>query len=496
MSQWIEKLTQPLPENAVGSDPRHSDDFYLLKEEFSKLSGIDYGLVQQKAEDILQHQAKDLRVVSYLLLARLHLDGTVGLREALQLYSKLVEQYGDQLYPQKASSKVISLQWLNDNKIKQTVKHKIDLDDHKQVKQLTKAIEQTNQQLQTKLGVEIKLFSNILPLLREKQRQTAMSDVAPVQLQQAANDIPVVAATNLECQSEQQLRDLTRIQLSYMRQQQQWLRAIAYSRAYRWSTLSSLSAEANITAVPAPDEAMLDRFNRVVENATPMEVLSNAEDLFMAKGGLYYFDLHYHQIIAAKTMGLVDVATYIEDALRQLLLRDPRLINYFYSNELPFISQQYRPWCESLLKPTSTQASNTDVSVELSLQDIVNSYRATVAGKPLSEKIAAMQTLNAENQRIHCLQQLALARFCVEDKRIDLAIPILQNLADVVQQHQLQQWEPEFALYVWSELLAAWKQQLSKLDKDMQKTVKQKLETLFNQICMVDLRHAIDMRFN
>lgn len=489
MSAWIEKLVQPISDNKVGVDPRSSDEFYELKEEVNKVSGIDYALIKNKAEVILQQQGKDLRAASYLILARLNLDGFEGLCEALKLFSSLIEQYGNALYPQKIDSKLISIKWLNETRVKHMLKDKVNFQDQRQAKVLLRNIEDTNKQLSQKLTNDVKLFANIIPLLRAQQVNT----VQPVHAQPAANDQSTTSGPKIEqCQSEAELRELTRLQCQYLRQQQQWLRAMAFSRAYRWGALQEIRADNNVTSVPAIEDSVLENFNRVVENAAPQDVLHAAENLFMSKGGLYYFDLHYQQTVAARAMGLSEVANYIEDELKQILLRFPKLINYCYDNNMPFISLDNRAWLEQLLKPTThNQVSTESDTNDISIADIVNSYRATVAGKSLREKIATFAVMPAHGERILCQQQLALARFCIEDKRVDLAVPILQRLADKVEQHQLQQWEPELAIFIWSQLSAVLKLRLPKLDKDMQKAVRAKLENLFNKICVTDLSRAL-----
>jgi type VI secretion system protein VasJ len=494
MSTWVEQLVKPLADNAVGIDPRNSDEFYDLKQEVTKLSGIDYNLIKSKSEIILSQQGKDLRVASYLILARLNLEGYQGFQEALALYDELLSNYGEQLYPQKSQSKIASVQWLNEPRIKHLLKSKLDLKDARQTKKLLKRIETINTHLQEYIKLDTKIFTSITSSLRAAQTQALpAAEVRPVQMNAAANDRGNQLPGQVLCEDE--LRETTRLQLNYLRQQQQWLRAVGYSRAYRWGGLKALRADNNITSVPAPDEQAVQNLQRIVENGAPGEVLIAAEDLLMMKGGLYYFDLHYYQSIAAKEMGLTDVAAYIEDELKQLLLRFPKWINYSYSNNQPFVSVENRLWLESLLRPSATLASEVaGVEKTLSLNDIVNRYRAEVAGKSLSEKITLLRKSQASDMRGYYQQQLALARFCLEDKRVDLAVPMLEQLAQLINTHQLDVWEPEFAMYVWSELRTAWKLSLPKLNPDMQKQVREKLENLFAKMCVTDLGRASQMK--
>lgn len=490
MSQWINKLTEPLVDDEIGIDPKNTDEFYDLKEEINKVTGTDYSLVQEKAEYILQQQGKDLRVAGYLILARTIQDGTLGLSEGLELFSELVTKYGSAIHPQKINSKIASLRWLNDNRIKLLLKQKINTNDKKQLKKLEKLIDKINQQIEKTVNGDVRIFTDVLSYIKAQDTTEAQATVSPVMQKPAANGSVNAETVSLSCESEADLRETTRLQLQYLRQQQQWLRVVAYSRAFRWAALQELRADGNLTTVPAPDQTVIDNFQRVVSNAAPMDVLNAAEDLFMMKGGLYYFDLHYHQTVAARTLGLSNVAAHIEDELKQLLLRFPKLINFSFDNDMPFISSEHRAWLENLLKPVTT-GKQSETSAVMSLSDLVNDYRAKVAGKSLAEKISILQKQAPKDKRTYCLQQIAIARFCLEEKKLDLATPILESLAELAEQHQLAEWEPEFALYIWTELSAVWKRQLLKLDRDMQKQLKQKLESLFAKICLTDLGRAL-----
>lgn len=83
----------------VGEDPGYHDDFLRIRDEMNKLSGADTGLICQLAESLLLTQAKDVRIATYYIWARLHRDGERGLAEGLALLAGLVERFGTQLLP-------------------------------------------------------------------------------------------------------------------------------------------------------------------------------------------------------------------------------------------------------------------------------------------------------------------------------------------------------------------------------------------------------------
>ncbi|WP_172947687.1 ImpA family type VI secretion system protein, partial [Escherichia coli] len=75
---WLLPVTANTP---VGEDPGYHDDFLRIRDEMNKLSGADTDLICQLAESLLLTQAKDVRIATYYIWARLHRDGERGLAE-------------------------------------------------------------------------------------------------------------------------------------------------------------------------------------------------------------------------------------------------------------------------------------------------------------------------------------------------------------------------------------------------------------------------------
>ena len=97
--------------------PGYHDDFLRIRDEMNKLSGTDTGLICQLAESLLLTQAKDVRIATYYIWARLHRDGERGLAEGLALLTGLVERFGTQLLPSRPASRKMALEWLAGEKM-------------------------------------------------------------------------------------------------------------------------------------------------------------------------------------------------------------------------------------------------------------------------------------------------------------------------------------------------------------------------------------------
>jgi type VI secretion system protein VasJ len=90
----------PVKEDApVGEDPGYHDDFLLMRDEMNKLSGADTALICTLAESLILTQAKDLRIVTYYIWARLHRDGERGLAEGWRCWPGWLNALVPRYYP-------------------------------------------------------------------------------------------------------------------------------------------------------------------------------------------------------------------------------------------------------------------------------------------------------------------------------------------------------------------------------------------------------------
>lgn len=112
--RWLQPIADREP---VGEEPGYDDDFQQIREEVNKISGADTERILVLAEKLLTATAKDIRVATYYVWARLHRDGEAGLADGLALLAGLIQRYGVQLHPQRERSRIAALEWLCSSRI-------------------------------------------------------------------------------------------------------------------------------------------------------------------------------------------------------------------------------------------------------------------------------------------------------------------------------------------------------------------------------------------
>jgi type VI secretion system protein VasJ len=111
---WLHPFTSG---SETGDDPAYDDNFQLMREEINKLSGTDSALLCELAQKCLCECAKDIRVVTWYVQARLSRDGEKGLSEGLLLLVAMLTRYGQACHPQRPVARKAALEWLNSAKV-------------------------------------------------------------------------------------------------------------------------------------------------------------------------------------------------------------------------------------------------------------------------------------------------------------------------------------------------------------------------------------------
>lgn len=115
---WLHPFTSG---SETGDDPAYDDNFQLMREEINKLSGTDSTLLCELARTCLCECAKDIRVVTWYVQARLSRDGEEGLSEGLLLLAAMLTRFGQACHPQRPVARKAVLEWLNSTKIIDTL---------------------------------------------------------------------------------------------------------------------------------------------------------------------------------------------------------------------------------------------------------------------------------------------------------------------------------------------------------------------------------------
>lgn len=225
-------------------------------------------------------------------------------------------------------------------------------------------------------------------------------------------------------------------------------------RGYRWGELRGYSSPPDPSLLVPPPTAIRQTIRRLAGEFNWSELLETAETAMAQPYGRAWLDLQRHVVNAAEQSGYAHVAAAIRSEVRALLADLPRLPDWEFSDETPVASTETHVWLKELaapappaLPPAAAVFDNPGVSAAKPSEpeppdsfvlavEAARAGRANEAIQMLASEIPRQQSGRAKFQR-----KLQLAQICMMTNHETLAQPILEELTQSIDQHQLDEWE-------------------------------------------------------
>ena len=266
-------------------------------------------------------------------------------------------------------------------------------------------------------------------------------------------------------------------------------------RGFRWGELRALGESPDAMALVAPPTETRQTIKRLASESSWVELLEVAETAMAEPCGRAWLDLQRYVVTACETYGYPAIAAAIRSELKALLADLPGLPNWSLADDTPAANHETQAWLKEFVGQSA--------SAPAELAPVM--MRAEEPEEPGGEKppdTFAMAMDNARkgrvNEAIELLTQeillqgsgrgrfqhkLQLAQFCMATGHENLALPILQELAEEIDAHRLEKWESPDAV---AQALVLLYRCLTKLDGESAERPK-----LFARICRLDPVQAL-----
>jgi type VI secretion system protein ImpA len=225
-------------------------------------------------------------------------------------------------------------------------------------------------------------------------------------------------------------------------------------RGYRWGEVRGYGDPPDPNLLVPPPTTVRQTIRRLAGECNWAELIESAEAAMSQPYGRAWLDLQRHVVNAAEQCGYAHVAAAIRSEVRALLIDLPRLPDWEFSDETPVASSETHAWLKELAAPAPPALPPAaavfddpgihpaDPSEPAPPDSFVLAVEAARAGRGAE----AIQMLAAEiprqqsgRTRFQC--KLQLAQICMMTGHETLAQPILEELAQSIDQHQLDEWE-------------------------------------------------------
>lgn len=481
---WLEQLSSPLTDIPCGEDLKYDEDFKYLKSSFSGVNELDCKKIFIIGTKLSAEKSKDLRIVSYVLLAAAGEYGVEGLTNGFALFNALAEHFFTEVHPLKdkvrkgvhtwmlnQQDRMVALteQAISKNEINISPKGIILLQE-----QLAIYGEKTARKIDDNAGPlsDLAHWANKLskkyPVVIEKEvlkeSINSQNDVkATTEVTAKLSNDNNIDVDNNANQTIQHTPPITRVEaietdtqftnvlrklLAFDKEKSNVVRMVALSRAARWADIKLPPNEQGKTRIPAPRNNAFNPIINALANSDNIGAFMLGEALFMEGAMHFNLDLQAMQLTALKGLNNTVAVNQLELNLYQLISRFPQLSQLTYDDASNFCSAKTKEIISDITAQFSSSNNAVSIDDEV-LEQAENTAKEWVNKSKLENALAELNRVPANTAYERAKVMLIKAKMCLLSERYDFAAPMLKELNKLIDEHELGQWQPDFSMQVW-----------------------------------------------
>ncbi|MDT0178556.1 type VI secretion system protein TssA [Enterobacter sp. BRE11] len=459
LSRWDAWLPPLVAGHGAGDDPTYEDDFLLMREEINKLSGTDTDTLCRLAEEVVTHQARDIRVVTWYVFARLQRDGDSGLADGLMLLTAMLKQAGQYVHPLRSKARLTALEWLNSDKVLDAFSRWPDVTREETAKTAA-ALCLLGDALSNLPDSEQPSFAGLLRALEKRLAGGGGLDTPEVASRtdevgedryassSSGKTVPKAAVVKSEVELVRQLRVLSGW---VVEQPQGWLAAHRMMKAARWDLVTQLPAldSSGRTRLMPPKPDYRAQLKRLYLQQNWTELVEQVDVMFTEGGNRFWLDLQWYLWQGLSRAGgpWEQWSEFILSDLRLLLKRLPGLETLAWNDGTPLADEVTLNWiAEKVNDEMSGFADAPAVANGVHMDDIFALEAEAMEKGDCDGPEAALTWLqnrpDMASPRSRWLIRLLMARVAEQYGHNELALHLLGDLIDSAPQMTLSEWEP------------------------------------------------------
>lgn len=499
-----------------GEDCKYEDTFLLIEQEIDKNNSVtqdgntDWKIVQQNCEKFLINQSKDLKIASWFLYSCWKNNSYNGLKNALILYTGLLNKFSQEIYPKSKKAKINIYNWLEESLTSDI----LNKDENKKSiileEELLQLFNNLNTQINTQLETENNNFRKILQFLdslveaknikniqeenikiSEEKKQKNIIKNKPVITPIINEEITVI--TN-EQEAKKVLRkfrkDAVLLTNYYRNSDISSLKALRITRLLSWLDTQGLpNSDNKKTLLHPPSELEIDELKNLYKNNEYEEAFSLVEEILEVSP--FWIDGHYYSFNILEKTKNFDEAKELKYMLISFLKINEGILDLYFTDDTAFASNKTKKWIQDELlvsKQTETkletyeQEDNSKNAVLKEVDILASEEKIKEAMSLLNQQFNTSSTTEEKfNWRLHH------AELAIEFDKKDIALALLEDLEREIDKYHLNEWNPKLASKVYNLLLTSF----SSIDIQSEK-----LELIYKNLCKTDINSAFEIKIN
>lgn len=529
-SNLVLQVAAPISDEApAGEKVTYDDDFQRVKMEVDKLasasaSGVDFELVVELATKILTEKSKDLTAATFLAMGLTRTDGLAGAAEGVAVIRLLLENFWEQLFPplKRARARRNALQALSDRLKEWVAAEEPEMDDREALEHACEDMQAIQSFVLETMGENAPAVSGLTrafeaalrkvpepepePEPEEPSTSSSSSDGTTADAGTSTAPAGGSAASSppagtVSYRSEREAQRAVYLIADFLRKEDQ-ASPVPYrvARGVGWGRLDEEPPSTDgKTLVAAPESHRRTYLDGLLERREFETLLEEAEQSF--RESPMWLDLQRYVIVAMEAQGhrFIHAREGVLYDLAALLQKLPNLVRLRFADGTPMANSATQEWVEMQVSPLYQQEGQAGGATGESegddgLHERFEQARAKLVGNDLAGALALMtgEGGTESSPRAHFRRRLFEAILCMKGGSFAVARPILEGLAERIDHHDLARWDPDLALEVWTQLYACYGA-LAGSDEEEKREIQHRSDRLFERICDLDPRRALDL---
>jgi len=521
----------------AGAPARYEPEFEQLEAELAKqesliAESVDWARVVELATLIIQDKSKDLLVAAYLARGLLETESYPGFSVGLKIINDMIEHHWEGMSPplKRLRARATAVQWLAE-KCGHIIGSKEPTPSQTEAVKLADAMaRQIDGELMDKMGdnapammemnKHLKRYKQIIthqaatpaPATPTKQAEidtaSKSESIAPTESTPAPRAATRPSATSAkpivvgDIASDTDAKKVVRqLQEGGRKTAAYWINTkLSDPRPYRlnrvlvWLLLDQAPPNTDgITQLNPPSADRLKFFNAQLAAKQYSSVIPELEQTIARAA--FWLDGQRLVVNALQAMGPeYEVAcNAIMTELCNLITRIPSLVDLKFSDGTPFADDSTQMWLENELSAQATSAETATVGEAAPWVETLKEAKSMAATGDITPAITLMKknAATTSNVREQHFWRISLAELLLQTGNLDVAVPILEQLSNRLDDKNLSHWEPGLVAQTYKLLCDGYQKQINKLKNTKDKhtelnVILTKREQAYAQLCWHD----------
>jgi type VI secretion system protein ImpA len=233
-------------------------------------------------------------------------------------------------------------------------------------------------------------------------------------------------------------------------------------RGYRWGETRRQGGNPHPSFIVAPSTETRQNIRRLAADSNWGELIEAGEAAMAEPCGRAWMDLQRYMLKALEGWGCPAIVAAIRSELRALITDIPEIPNWTFDDDTPVANSETQAWLKEITGPLEVRPATPPPApepvyepppppprrvveaaedappdpYELAMEK-VRSGRVDEAIEMLAQDISLQQSGRGRFQ-----SKVNFCQLCLATNRDALALPILEELVETIDQHRLETWEP------------------------------------------------------